>query len=110
MGTFGSFRTPKRKYIPIHTPLGVWRAPGLTPEMNPSIITWLQTNRDDNHLGADYDYLYGDIHKSGVYRIAQKRASRPKTDKAVTPGGCTSLIQAPDGSWNKPFKAAYCEE
>lgn len=32
-----------------------------------------------------------------------------KIDIAVIPGGCTSLIQAPDVSWNKPFKAALCE-
>ena len=25
------------------------------------------------------------------------------------PGGCTKYIQAPDVSWNKPFKA-YCTE
>jgi hypothetical protein len=28
---------------------------------------------------------------------------------AVIPGGCTSLIQAPDVCWNKPFKAHYRE-
>ncbi len=28
------------------------------------------------------------------------------TDTAVIPGGCTGLVQAPDVSWNKPFKAA----
>ena len=30
-----------------------------------------------------------------------------QTDIAMIPGGCTSLLQAPDISWNKPFKAAY---
>eukprot|EP00794_Sanderia_malayensis_P001802 gene1802-2013_t len=27
-------------------------------------------------------------------------------DVAVVPGGCTKYIQAPDVSWNKPFKAS----
>jgi hypothetical protein len=27
-----------------------------------------------------------------------------KIDKAIIPGGCTKFIQAPDVSWNKPFK------
>ena len=29
---------------------------------------------------------------------------------AVIPGGCTKYIQAPDVSWNKPFKAAIREK
>ena len=32
-----------------------------------------------------------------------------KIDKALIPGGCTGLIQAPDVCWNKPFKDAYRE-
>ena len=31
-------------------------------------------------------------------------------DMAAIPGGCTGVIQAPDASWNKPFKAALTEE
>ena len=33
-----------------------------------------------------------------------------QVDMAVIPGGCTGVIQAPDASWNKPFKAALTEE
>ena len=29
-----------------------------------------------------------------------------KVDHVILPGGCTKYIQAPNGSWNKPFKAA----
>ena len=29
-----------------------------------------------------------------------------KVDHVILPRGCTKYIQAPDGSWNKPFKAA----
>lgn len=28
-----------------------------------------------------------------------------KVDRVIVPGGCTKYIQAPDVSWNKPFKA-----
>jgi len=31
-------------------------------------------------------------------------------DAVVVPGGCTKYIQAPDVSWNKPFKAAVIEK
>ena len=30
-----------------------------------------------------------------------------KTDMVVIPGGCTSLLQPADVSWNKPFKNAF---
>ena len=29
-----------------------------------------------------------------------------KVDRVIVPGGCTKYIQAPDVSWNKPFKAS----
>ena len=32
-----------------------------------------------------------------------------KVDQVIVPGGCTKHIQAPDVSWNKPFKA-HCTE
>ena len=31
-------------------------------------------------------------------------------DQATVPGGCTKYIQAPDVSWNKPFKSRCTEE
>jgi transposase-like protein len=31
------------------------------------------------------------------------------TDLVIVPGGCTPLLQAPDISWNKPFKECYRE-
>jgi hypothetical protein len=33
-----------------------------------------------------------------------------KIDQAMIPGGCTKFIQAPDVSWNKPFKASCTEK
>lgn len=31
-------------------------------------------------------------------------------DSVIVPGGCTPYIQAPDVSWNKPFKAHLISE
>ena len=31
------------------------------------------------------------------------------TDLVIVPGGCTGMLQAPDISWNKPFKERYTE-
>ena len=39
----------------------------------------------------------------------QKSLKNKKIDIVFVPGGCTKYIQAPDVSWNKPFKA-YCTE
>ena len=33
-----------------------------------------------------------------------------KIDTVLMPGGCTKYIQAPDVSWNKPFKAISIEK
>lgn len=33
-----------------------------------------------------------------------------KIDRVIVPGGCTKYIQAPDVSWNKPFKASRTEK
>lgn len=39
----------------------------------------------------------------------KKLLKNNRTDVAMIPGGCTGLLQAPDVSWNKPFKAAYVD-
>ena len=33
-----------------------------------------------------------------------------KIDRVIVPGGCTKYIQAPDVSWNKPFKSLCTEK
>ena len=38
-----------------------------------------------------------------------RRLKTMRTDTAVIPGGCTKLLQAPDVSWMKPFKAVYIQ-
>ena len=41
--------------------------------------------------------------------VVQKSLQGKKIDTVLVPGGCTKYIQAPDVSWNKPFKM-YCTE
>ena len=38
-----------------------------------------------------------------------KRAEGINVDPVIIPGGCTKYIQAPDVSWNKPFKTRVTE-
>ena len=40
----------------------------------------------------------------------KQELNRAKIDPAIVPGGCTKYIQAPDVSWNKPFKAKVTEK
>jgi hypothetical protein len=53
--------------------------------------------------------LCWDSFKCHIQDSVKERVRKLKTDMAVVPGGCTSLVQAPDVSWNKPFKAHYQE-
>ena len=39
----------------------------------------------------------------------KNKCRQSKIQMAVIPGGCTGVIQAPDVSWNAPFKAKYRE-
>ena len=43
-------------------------------------------------------------HKTSKVKSALRKM---QTDVAMIPGGCTSVLQALDISWNKPFKAAF---
>ena len=43
-------------------------------------------------------------HKTSKVKSALRKM---QMDVAMIPGGCTSVLQAPDISWNKPFKAAF---
>ena len=45
-------------------------------------------------------------HVTANVRSALKKIN---TDSVVIPGGCTKYIQAPDVSWNKPFKSIITE-
>ena len=47
-----------------------------------------------------------DCHMTANVRSALKKTN---TDSVIVPGGCTKYIQAPDVSWNKPFKSIITE-
>jgi len=45
-----------------------------------------------------------DSFRAHISAATKKKVKDFKIDMAVIPGGCTRYIQAPDVSWNKPFK------
>ncbi len=53
--------------------------------------------------------LVWDSFKCHISEKILAEMKRMNLDCAVIPGGCTGFIQAPDVSWNKPFKAKYRE-
>ena len=53
--------------------------------------------------------LAWDIYECHLMSLVQKSLKTKKIDAVFVSGGCTKYIQAPDVSWNKPFKA-YCTE
>ena len=53
--------------------------------------------------------LAWDTYECHLMPFVQKSLKTKKIDAVFVPGGCTKYIQAPDVSWNKPFKA-YCTE
>ena len=62
-------------------------------------------------LTSSFDRLHiWDAYKCHTAPSVKLALKQSKVDMAVIPGGCTGVIQAPDVSWNKPFKAALTEE
>lgn len=51
-----------------------------------------------------------DSFRAHISDATKAECKKLKLDTAVIPGGCTKYIQAPDVSWNKPFKAKICEQ
>ena len=49
--------------------------------------------------------LAWDTFEAHMTEPVKKLLKEMKTDDALIPGGCTKYIQAPDVSWNKPFKS-----
>ena len=41
--------------------------------------------------------------------VVEQSLKAKKIDSVMIPGGCTKYSQAPDVSWNKPFKAMRTE-
>ena len=57
----------------------------------------------------DRRLLAWDAYRCHLTDEAKRELRQAATDVAVIPGGCTGIIQAPDVSWNAPFKAKYKE-
>ena len=69
--------------------------------------TWL--NKVWGTLAFSRRLLCWDAYRCHIQDSTKQILSKLKTDAAVIPGGCTGLLQAPDMSWNKPFKTYYRE-
>ena len=48
--------------------------------------------------------LVWDTYKCHMTNGVKEALRQASVDAALVPGGCTKYIQAPDVSWNKPFK------
>ena len=48
--------------------------------------------------------LIWDSHRCHISEATKKALKRKRVSTCVIPGGCTSILQAPDVYWNKPFK------
>ena len=54
--------------------------------------------------------LVWDSYECHIKNSANESLKAKKEDRVIVPGGCTKYIQAPDVSWNKPFKASCTEK
>ena len=54
--------------------------------------------------------LAWDSFRCHILDSVKQELNRAKIDHVIVPGGCTKYIQAPDVSWNKPFKAKVTEK
>ena len=90
----------KRKDIHVLFSENGWFNNGLTED-------WL------NSIFADTSFfhrvLLWDSYKCHIHPATKQILKRKKVDPIVIPGGCTGLVQAPDISWNKPFKSKMTE-
>lgn len=67
-------------------------------------VDWL--NRVMEALAFSPSLLIWDSYRCHLYPEVEEQRQKMKIHTAVIPGGCTSLIQAPDVSWNKVFKSS----
>ena len=54
--------------------------------------------------------LAWDSYECHMVKSVQEALAKNKVDHVLIPGGCMKYIQAPDVSWNKPFKALVSEQ
>ena len=51
-----------------------------------------------------------DSYECHMEQTVSKDLKGKKIESLIIPGGCTKYLQAPNVSWNKPFKAKVAEE
>ena len=74
------------------------------------IIDWItKVFRVSLFKNAFRKLLIWDAYRCHISQETKDYLKRKNIDTAVLPGGTTSLLQAPDVSWNKPFKAKLRE-
>ena len=54
--------------------------------------------------------LASDSYECHIEDTVTEALTSKKIDHIIVPGGCTKYIQAPDVSWNKPFKSSCTEK
>ena len=62
------------------------------------------------HFSFTRRMLAWDSFRCHVLESVEQGLNRGKIDPVIVPGGCTKYIQAPDVSWNKPFKTKVTEK
>lgn len=72
-------------------------------------LTAQYLKRTIGQISFENRLLCWDAFRCHISESTKQLMKSMKIDSAVVPGGCTSLIQAPDVSWNKPFKATVRE-
>jgi DDE superfamily endonuclease len=74
---------------------------------------WMDNDLTEDYLRCTFGpaffghrrLLVWDSFRCHISEGTKKILKELKLDTAVVPGGCTKFIQAPDVSWNQPFKA-----
>ena len=69
------------------------------------IEEWLNSNFGDTSFLKRL--LIWDSFRGHISDATKQILKRKRIDQAIVPGGCTSILQAPDVVWNKPFKVQY---
>ena len=73
-------------------------------------LTHVWLNKVWGSLAFSRRLLVWDAYCCHIMDSTKTNFKKLKTESAIIPGGCTGLLQAPDVSWNKPFKTYYREQ
>ena len=74
----------------------------------PLILEWVQ--KVLGSFSFNERLLAWDSYECHMEQTVSKDLKAKKIESLIIPGGCTKYLQAPDVSWNKPFKAKVAEE